>query len=253
MGLFSREPCTFCGKEVGMMHRSRLATGEYICTECRYKTNPFARMDCTSRDAAQRMIDTLGQEEARLRRELDRRAAVEREDFDLGGRRIRYSAVTALGVFQLDNSEWSRYEHRPVLYFDRVRPYRLEEDARRPETADRDADCVTVSVSRDPEGRLTSCAVVIPYRDDCIREIRLVADVESEERCSPFYALADRLNRDRRISLERGEDDASRREKTPARGLGDTADGVGFEKAVRGAAAEKGEVRQGLFGGLFKK
>ena len=47
MGLFSKEACVFCGTEVGMLKRSKLQTKEYICNECKKKTNPFARMDYT--------------------------------------------------------------------------------------------------------------------------------------------------------------------------------------------------------------
>ena len=64
MGLFSKEACVFCGTEVGMLKRSKLQTKEYICNECKRKTNPFARMDYTSKDDAQRMMDTLAQEAA---------------------------------------------------------------------------------------------------------------------------------------------------------------------------------------------
>ena len=64
MGLFSKEACAFCGTEVGMLKRSKLQTKEYICNECKLKTNPFARMDYTSMDNARRMMDTLAQEAA---------------------------------------------------------------------------------------------------------------------------------------------------------------------------------------------
>ena len=57
MGLFSKEACTFCNTEVGMLKRSKLATKEFICNECKTKTNYFARMDYTSKDAAQGMMD----------------------------------------------------------------------------------------------------------------------------------------------------------------------------------------------------
>jgi len=63
MGLFSKEACTFCATEVGMLKRSKLATKEFICNECKTKTNYFARMDYTSKGAAQGMMETLGQEE----------------------------------------------------------------------------------------------------------------------------------------------------------------------------------------------
>ena len=39
MGLFSKEACVFCNTEVGMLKRSKLKTKEYICNECKRKTN----------------------------------------------------------------------------------------------------------------------------------------------------------------------------------------------------------------------
>ena len=35
MGLFSKEACTFCGTEVGALKRSKLATKEFICSDCK--------------------------------------------------------------------------------------------------------------------------------------------------------------------------------------------------------------------------
>ena len=71
MGLFSKEACTFCGTEVGALKRSKLATKEFICNECKHKTNYFARMSYTSKEAAQRMMDTLGQEAADFEASFD--------------------------------------------------------------------------------------------------------------------------------------------------------------------------------------
>ena len=72
MGLFSKEACTFCNKEVGALKRSKLATKEFICNDCKRKTNYFARMDYTSKDAAQRMMDTLAQEAADFEASFDK-------------------------------------------------------------------------------------------------------------------------------------------------------------------------------------
>ena len=50
MGLFSKETCAFCGTEVGALKRSKLATKEFICNDCKRKTNYFARMSYTSKE-----------------------------------------------------------------------------------------------------------------------------------------------------------------------------------------------------------
>ena len=40
---------------------------------------------------------------------------------------------------------------------------------------------VTVEESKDAEDKVTSCTVVIPYNNDCIREIKLKGDVRNKE------------------------------------------------------------------------
>ncbi len=280
MGLFSKEACTFCGKEVGVMHRSKLATKEYICSECRNKTNPFARMDYTSRDAAQRMMETLPQdaawleeEIARLKEEKTSRFVVQdRYDYVLGSKRVEYSCVHALGVFQIYYSELSHYANNAVLRFDRILPYEYDSgdaffaDSRRSEIMDADAEYVTVKESKDSEGKVTSCELVIPYQDECIREIRISGSVDSDEQCRQFHEMADQINKDRRICIEQYMDDVLRKERMQTRNLGDTAaaalkaavEGESVQEAVKEGIEtaneiEEGKVRQGLFGKLFKK
>ena len=102
MGLFSKEACAFCGTEVGMLKRSKLQTKEYICNDCKKKTNPFARMDYTSKDNAQRMMDTLAQEAADFEKSFDsaenRFQSAERsfKTWDLGSHRVQYRCNTRL-------------------------------------------------------------------------------------------------------------------------------------------------------------
>ena len=282
MGLFSKEACTFCGKEVGIMHRSKLKTKEFICSDCRNKTNPFARMDYTTRDAAQKMMEQLPQDAEWLQSELKRLEAErtsrfvvqDDRDYDLGSKRVNYKCVHALGVFQLYYSSLSHYQYSPVLYFDRILPYQFESDmdstffadSRRAEIMDKDAEFVKVNVSKDAEGKITSCEVVIPYQDNCIHEIKISENVDSEEQCRPFYDLAAQINKDRRICIEQYMDDILRKERMQVRNLGDTAaaalkaavTGGDVQEAVKqgvetASDIEEGKVKQGFFGKLFKK
>ncbi|MBO2528143.1 MAG: hypothetical protein CW335_08270 [Clostridiales bacterium] len=283
MGLFSKEACTFCGKEVGMMHRSKLKTKEYICSDCRNKTNPYARMDYTSRDAAQRMMEAMPQDAAWLDQEIARledenaekkiRFVVQdRHDYDLGSKHVVYTCVHTLGVFQLYCSDQSHYAYNPVLFFDHILPYRFDDgntffaDARRMEIMDANAKYATVSESKDPDGKITSCELIIPYQDECIQQIRISSSVRNEDECKAFYALADQINKDRRICIEQYWDDIQRKERMQVRNLGDTA-AAALKAAVKGEsveatvkegletanAIEEGKVKQGLFGKLFKK
>ena len=278
MGLFSKEVCVFCNTEVGMLKRSKLATKEYICNDCKRKTNYFARMDYTSKEAAQWMMDVLAQEEADFEASFDnaenRFQSAERsfKTWDLGYLRVHYRCNTRTGAFQINLDDMSRYEHIPVFYFDAMIPYEFEAensnlaDIRRNEVVDLNADYVRVEESKDSEGKLTSCTLIIPYNDICIREVKLKGDLRNEEEKDAFYDLAERINSDRKSWLNKGIFDEERKNKMQVRNLGDTAAAV-LKAAVTGGSVEEavkqgietandieeGKVRQGFFGKLFKK
>ncbi len=278
MGLFSKEACVFCGTEVGMLKRSKLQTKEYICSDCKRKTNPFARMDYTSKDNAQRMIDTLAQEAADFEASFDsaenRFQSAERsfKTWDLGRLRIQYRCNTRLGAFQMISEEHSRYEHVPVFYFDSMIPYQFDDgnpqlsDMRKHEIMDESAEYVTVKEEKDSEGKIAACTVIIPYNDICIREIKLRASISDESGKKVFYDLADRMNSDRKVWIAKGIFDAERKNKMQIRNLGDTAAAVlkaavtggNVEEAVKQGVdtandIEEGKVKQGFFGRLFRK
>lgn len=278
MGLFSKEACAFCGTEVGMLKRSKLKTKEYICNECKIKTNPFARMDYTSKDNAQLMMNSLAQEADEFEKSFDsaenRFQSAERsfKTWDLGNHRIQYRCNTRLGGFQIISENHSRYEHIPVFYFDTMIPYQFSSDNnnlsdfRKNEIMNRNAEYVTVREDKDMEGKLTACTIIIPYNDECIREIRLNGNVNDESGKNVFYDLAERINSDRRVWIDNGIYNAQRKNEMQLRNLGDTAAAVLKAAATGGDvneavkegintanAIEEGKVKQGFFGKLFRK
>ena len=275
MGLFSKETCAFCGTEVGALKRSKLATKEFICNDCKRKTNYFARMSYTSKEAAQRMMDMLAQEEADFEASFDaaegRFARAERSfnTWDLGDKRVHYRCNTTIGAFQLNMSEMSRYEHIPVFWFDRMMPYEFQPEGdmfdgmRRGKAMDAGANYVEVDVSKDDNGKVIHCMLTIPYDDACIREIKIESDTDD---AAPFHDLADQINGDRRAWLGKAEFDLERKNEMQMRNLGDTA-AAAFKAAIKGGDVkaavkqgietandiEEGKVKQGFFGKLFKK
>lgn len=275
MGLFSKEACAFCGTEVGALKRSKMATKEFICNECKHKTNYFARMSWTSKDAARHMMDTLGQEAADFEASFDaaegRFARAERSfnTWDLGSKRVHYRCNTTLGAFQIDMSEMSRYEHTPVFWFDSMLPYEFQSDnahlsdMRRSKAMNADANYVEVDVTKGDDGKVIHCMITIPYDDACIREIKIESDTND---ASTFQDFADRINSDRRAWLGKAAFDAERKNRMQVRNLGDTAaaalraavTGGDVEAAVKEGietanAIEEGKVKQSFWGKLFKK
>ena len=277
MGLFSKEACTFCAAEVGALKRSKLATKEFICNDCKRKTNYFARMSYTSRDAAQAMMDNLGQEAADFEASFDaaegRFAKAERSfnTWDLGSKRVHYRCNTTLGAFQLNLNDMSSYEHVPVLWFDTMLPYEFKGEGdefftRRNEVMDQNAQYVKVEESKGEDGKVNHCLLTIPYDDICIREIRIESGVSRQEEIDAFHDLADRINSDRRAWLSKAMLDLDRKNRMQVRNLGDTA-AAAIQAAVKGEsveeviqegietanAIEEGKVKQSFWGKLFKK
>jgi len=278
MGLFSKEVCEFCGNEVGVLKRSKLATKEFICNDCRKKVNYFARMDYTSKENVQIMMDTLGQDEEDFEKSFDaaegRFARAERSyrTWDLGGKRVQYRCNTSLGAFQLLLDDMSRYEHVPVFWFSRMMPYEFQSDdsvfssMRRSEMMDEGAEYVEVKEEKGDDGKVKSCTLVIPYDDICIREIRIESEVSEEGDVEAFHSLADEINGDRRVWLSKSEFDLEQKNKMQVRNLGDTA-AEALKTAIKGGDVEEvlkkgietaneieeGKVKRGFFGKLFKK
>lgn len=275
MGLFSKEACAFCATEVGMLKRSKLATKEFICNDCKRKTNYFARMSWTSKEDAQRMMDGLGQEAADFEASFDgatnRFESAERSfnTWDLGSKRVHYRCNTRSGAFQINLSDMSRYEHIPVFRFDRLLPYEFRSDdamlsdMRRSKVMDMDANYVEVEVTKGDDGKVIHCMLTIPYDDACIREVKIESDTDD---ASAFHALADRINGDRRVWLTRGAHEQEQKDKMHARNVSDTA-AAALKAAMTGGDVteavkkgmdmandiEEGKVRRGFFGKLRKK
>ena len=124
MALFSKEPCAFCGKEVGMMSRSKMSSKDYVCDDCRKKGNPFARVDHLTKDQVAEMF-------ARSERDEKLLDGVELSDeyLDVGrGKVIHFRSQKGGGdIFTISTPETRRYEHRPVFYFSSIRKWNPSE------------------------------------------------------------------------------------------------------------------------------
>ena len=118
MGLFSKETCAFCGKEVGMMHRSKLQGGDFICTDCKYLTHPFIRIDNLNKESAKAVMEEVARDESFFQaanfRETTRRAA---------GKRYTFYDDYDAGLFALHTPETEKYKNHPIFYMMMVRPF----------------------------------------------------------------------------------------------------------------------------------
>lgn len=41
---FGKQACTLCGNECGVMHRTKIKGGEFVCNDCKRKCSMFVRL-----------------------------------------------------------------------------------------------------------------------------------------------------------------------------------------------------------------
>jgi len=246
MALFSKEPCAFCGKEAGMMSRSKMSSKDYICDDCRKKGNPFARVDHMTKDQVAEMF---------VRAERDEKLLddVKLSDtyLNLGrGRVIHFRGQQDGGdIFTVSTPEAQRYEHRPVFYFSRIRKWNPSEASversvgASPREAVRDySTLITLKEKLSADKKNDGWELRIPYFDAAVPEILIKIPKEADAaEVQKFYKTICRMC-DTRVS--RGIRDARDKEKLQVENVYKTASEA-LKTTIKG-----GDVKETLAEGI---
>lgn len=270
MGLFSKEACVFCGKEVGMMHRSKMAGGDYICTECKYLAHPFIRIDKVNQEQAKAIMDEVANSEARFQTvNWDK---VVRHS--LGKNYVFYYSMET-GEFAFHTPETEKYKNHAIYYMSMVRPYdkNLEwsmnqgNATRLPAFSKQQyADMITLKEQKDTDGKITGWKLYIPYfREHMDITISFPGNTkESEVRgfheqiinIIGGYNSAHMVNPTERAQMQQTNAMQTASEMLKAAIKGEGAESI-VEKMQEGINTaneiDAGNVKRGLFGRLKKK
>lgn len=276
MGLFSKEACAFCGKEVGVLKRTKMKTKDFICNDCKRKTNYYARMDYTTRDAAQAMMDNLKREEEEFNQSYEgatnrfESAESSWHTWHIGSTTIHFRRNSRNGGFQIRTGSCDSYEAVPVFWFDRLMPYQFSGDdtfdSRRAERLDQNANYVTLDISKNSEGKPESGTIKIPYDEETIREIRISLSFSRDDDVEKAQDFVKEINDARRSYLARGQYQQEEKLKMHQQNLMGTANSL-LKAAIKGEDMteavkeginmandiEEGKVKRGLFGRLKRK
>ena len=180
MGLFSKEACCFCGKEVGLMSRSKLSSGEYICTDCKYKTHPFLRVDHMNKQQVEDLMAEMQENEERFQsiqwRKTQRQHA--------GSTWIFYDNYDQ-GLFSLYTPETKKYPNHFVYNMTDVCPYDKARDGmptRGIYTRQQIKDMITLTEKKDAGGNAEGWVLSIPYfRYDMKIETKFPAAMKADD------------------------------------------------------------------------
>lgn len=171
MGLFSKEPCAFCGNPVGALSRTRLASKECICNDCSKKTHEFARLDWLTLDEVKALMASVPEMEARF----DAVCGGSKLDpgMGIGKRLFYYSTGSQTCEFAFTTPETKRYGHKYIFSFFDLKPYETHPKyAWESQTERIDAEYVKLE-ERKSGDRVDGYYLCFPYNDKAIRNVRI--------------------------------------------------------------------------------
>ncbi len=270
MGLFSKEACVFCGKEVGMMHRSKMSGGDYICTDCKHLTHPFIRIDKVDKVKAKEIMDQVAMDEARFQ-SVNWDKVVRHS---LSKNYVFYYSMET-GEFALYTPETERYPNHAIYYMSMVRPYdkNLEwslnqgNTTRMPALSKQQyADMITLKEQKDSDGKITGWEIYIPYfREHMDITIKFPGNTKENEVTGFHQQLVNIIGgynthqmegAVRRMEMQQTNAMQTASEVLKAVVKGEGKEGI-IEKLQEGIDTandiEEGKVKRGLFGRLKKK
>ena len=263
MGLFSKETCCFCGKEVGMMSRTKLADGNYICNDCRYLTHPFIRIDRLDREQVTALMQEMEASEAHFQqvkwRETTRRHGADTWTF--------YDNIET-GEFALYSPETKRYKNHFVYDMALVRPYNRSEAALgtrlTPLTVNEIKSSITLT-QKESGGNPDGWVLHIPYFPEHVNiDIKFPAGMKESDVRYVYQSIRDIIGNVNPASRERLDRNREMQNinltHTANKVLGAMLKGQGTEGVVQAVEQgiktsndiDEGKVRKGLFGRLKK-
>ncbi len=270
MGLFSKEACAFCGKEVGALSRTKIAGGDYICTDCKYLTHPFIRKDKLNTEQTRALMEEMARDEEYFQ------SVVWSKPYNIsaGGKRFIFYHNNETKEFALSTPETEKYKNHPVFSLYMVRPYDKnqewfqQQDNSRPLpplTREQYKEMITLQEKKGADGKLEGWVMYIPYFREHMNIEITFPGTANEKDVRGFYngvrdtiAMAnananEQAVRNMKMQQTNAAQTASEMLKAAIRGEG--TEGVA-EKLKEGIETandiNEGKVKRGLFGRLKK-
>lgn len=119
--VFGKETCTLCGKECGMMHRTKIKGGEYVCSDCVRHCSKYVRLSELDKQEVLGHIEYMKRQE-KLYKELFENA--KRSTFPSPVTKQGISFADELGMFTImERSDPQNKVNHELFRYDQVASY----------------------------------------------------------------------------------------------------------------------------------
>ena len=131
--LFGKKNCTLCGSECGVMHRTKIKGGEFVCSECVKKCSAFVRVSEMDKAEVENHIAYMERQE-KLYQEKFSKARL--ETFPTGVSKQGIQFADELGMFTIvDRDNAARKVNHELFRYDQVMSYERYEEREKPTEA----------------------------------------------------------------------------------------------------------------------
>ena len=170
-GVFGKQPCAFCGNEVGMLKRTKIKNKEFICTDCGYGCSPYIQKYRYTKD------ELLGHMEYMKRQDALYQKIGDAFTMAVPSATSKQSVVfyDDYGMFRVRDRNTSDRYLKEFFRYDQVakyEPYLEESDADEPNKPKVFGECgvdITLVGAADDMGELRKGLRAHPYVTETIR------------------------------------------------------------------------------------
>ena len=187
MGLFSKEKCCICGKEVGALSRTKIKSGEYVCSDCQKQGHPFVHIAFLSRGQVEEMLKEMKESEAHFQ---EVRFGMRKTSRTTLAKTWTYYDNMQTGEFVLETPETERYANHFVYNMRDVYPSEKADQfltgsmkfLNPNEMRQKYYDLITVEERKSSDGKTDSWKLRIPYnRDNMKIEIQFPGSIQEKD------------------------------------------------------------------------
>ena len=130
---FGKQVCTLCGNECGVMHRTKIKGGEFVCNDCKRKCSMFVRLSEMTKEEVSEHIEYMKQQEKLYQTCF---ADARRDTYPSAFRKQAISFADEVGMFEImDRDTSQRKEYHELFRYDQVLSYEKYVETEKPTEA----------------------------------------------------------------------------------------------------------------------
>lgn len=121
MGLFSKEACCFCNKEVGLLSRKKIKNKNYICKDCEKNCSAYIEVSNFDSEVLTKHIEYMKKQNTLYEKEVEPLDKKEKERFVSGWDGIIF--IDSIGMFEVISPKYNKKTVKELFRYDQVQDF----------------------------------------------------------------------------------------------------------------------------------